>query len=261
VLIVMRKSGLVVALVMAGVVLAPATVLAGRDHSGRGGEHGHAGGGPGFKGGHGFRGHGQDHHGFRSGHFGKGHDGFRGGHHGFKGRDGFKHRQSFGFFPVVTLYVPPLYYGYGYGLPVYAPPVYAPPPVYYPPAYAAPTVYTAPGVYAASAATLSPSPAQPIPRVLEYPNGRFVLQGDGVTVPHAWVWIPNAPPPPPEPVPAPPAPAGDTTRVQPTSRDGAPSRLSPLYRWTDEQGVIHLTNRPDAVPRDHDAQPKRAPTL
>jgi len=30
-----------------------------------------------------------------------------------------------------------------------------------------------------------------------YPNGKYVLYGDGVTQPWQWVWIPAAPPPPP----------------------------------------------------------------
>jgi len=264
----MRKSRLVLTLAVGAMVLAPATVLAGRDHSGRGGDHGHrVSGAPGFKAGHGHDGfregrHGfKGHDGFRDGRHGKGHDGFRDGRHGFKGHD--KHRHGVGFFPVVTLYVPPLYYGYGYGYGGYGygAPVYGPPPVYYPPAYAAAPVYPPAPVYAASAATLSLAPAPPMPRVLEYPNGRFELHGDGITSAHTWVWIPNAPPPPPEPAPAPSAPPRETERVQPASGDGTRARLSPLYRWTDEQGVVHITNRPEAVPRGHGAQPKRVPTL
>ena len=61
---------------------------------------------------------------------------------------------------------------------------YAPPPVVYPeaPAYMAP-------------------PAPPIQREVVYPNGKYVLYGDGVTQPWQWVWIPAAPavsPPPPQ---------------------------------------------------------------
>jgi hypothetical protein len=29
---------------------------------------------------------------------------------------------------------------------------------------------------------------------------------------------------------------------------GSPSARSQLYRWTDEQGTIHVTNRAEAVP-------------
>jgi hypothetical protein len=32
-------------------------------------------------------------------------------------------------------------------------------------------------------------------RVVQYPHGRYELRGDGVSVPYAWVWIPNASPP------------------------------------------------------------------
>ena len=50
---------------------------------------------------------------------------------------------------------------------------------------------------------------RPVPtvRVVTYPNGRYVLMGDGVTAPYYWVWQPTVmvggPPPPPF-VPAPP---------------------------------------------------------
>jgi len=47
----------------------------------------------------------------------------------------------------------------------------------------------------------------PTARVVTYPNGRYVLMGDGVTAPYYWVWQPavmvGGPPPPPF-VPAPP---------------------------------------------------------
>jgi hypothetical protein len=243
---------------IAWMALAPATALAGRDHGGRGGNHGHSwrggdrgrdGGGHGFRGGHG------------SGtHHGKGEHGSRGGRHG-KGGDGFKHRQGFAFFPVVTVYVPPLYYGYGYGGYGYGAPVAAPPPVYYPPAYATPPIYTVPSAYLGSAATVSVAPSEPAPRVIEYPTGRFELGGDGITAAHTRVWIPNPPAAPPDPVSASPAPPRETPRALPTSSEVTAPRLSPVYRWTDEHGVIHLTNRPDAVPREPAVQLRRAPTL
>jgi len=85
-------------------------------------------------------------------------------------------------------------------VPVYAPgPVYQAPPVYYsaPPVSSAPPAYT----YQAYAA-----PASAHPRVVQYPHGRFVLQGDGIVTAYRWVWIPNPPipPPPAGPPPAPP---------------------------------------------------------
>jgi len=87
-------------------------------------------------------------------------------------------------------------------VPVYSPaPVYqAPPPVYYsaPPVVSAPPAHT----YQAYAA-----PASTQPRVVQYPHGRYVLQGDGIATAYRWVWIPNPPipPPPAGPPPAPPA--------------------------------------------------------
>jgi len=43
--------------------------------------------------------------------------------------------------------------------------------------------------------------ASPTVTVVPYPNGRYELRGDGVTVPYFWAWVPTqvyvAPPPPP----------------------------------------------------------------
>ena len=36
----------------------------------------------------------------------------------------------------------------------------------------------------------------PIQRDVVYPNGKYVLYGDGVTQPWQWIWLPAAPPPP-----------------------------------------------------------------
>jgi hypothetical protein len=106
--------------------------------------------------------------------------------------------------------------------------------------YAPPVVYTQPVT-----TPIPPAPPPPpAPSVIQYENGRYELRGDGMTTPYTWVWIPNPPPPPP---PAPPAP-----RVA----DSPPSRPSQLYRWTDEQGVVHLTDRLDSVPRQYRAQAK-----
>ena len=91
--------------------------------------------------------------------------------------------------PAVVVAPPPLYY--------------APAPTYYagPPAYGAPAAYTAaPG--SANQAYNAPAPVQP--RVVQYPHGRYVLQGDGITTAYQWVWIPNPPSVPPA---APPAPS------------------------------------------------------
>ena len=85
------------------------------------------------------------------------------GHHGF-------HRFS----SFVFVYDPFLYYPYPYYYPY---PVYSPPVVVKPP----PLVYHPPAVQ----------------REVIYPNGKYVLYGDGVNQPYEWVWIPAAPPPPP----------------------------------------------------------------
>lgn len=78
------------------------------------------------------------------------------------------------------------------------PPVYSSPPVYYAPAptsYAPTHAYSAPPPVARS--TYAATPAQT--NVVQYPHGRHVLRGDGVTTAYQWVWIPNPPPPPPPP--------------------------------------------------------------
>jgi hypothetical protein len=113
-------------------------------------------------------------------------------------------------------------------------PVYAAPPVYAPPAYAA--------------------PAPPyVPRVVEFPTGRYELRGDGVYSPYAWVWIPNPPavPPPPPPPSAPPAPPAATP--EPGARRSS-SPTAALYRWTDDGGVTTWTDSLEKVParyREH----------
>ncbi len=127
--------------------------------------------------------------------------------------------------------------------------VYAPPPVYYgAPAYYGPPAYTdPPAAYSppvAGTVSLAPSP---MPTVVQYPHGRYELRGDGMTTPYAWVWIPNPPPPPP-----PAAPQG-----APASGDGSPAGHSQLYRWTDEQGVVHWTDRWDAVPQRYRTQARQ----
>ncbi len=104
----------------------------------------------------------------------------------------------------------------------------APPPVVY---SALPVFYNPPP----TTGTVAVAPAPPpMPTVIQYPTGRYELRGDGVTTPYVWVWIPNppsAPPPPPTPPP--------------------PARDSQLYRWTDEQGAVHWTDRWDAVPEQY----------
>ncbi len=86
------------------------------------------------------------------------------------------------------------------GAPAYYPPVtYGPPMVYgRPPSYAPPVAYTPP-TYA------PPARISAVRREVVYPNGRYVLYGDGVRQPWQWVWMPSASPPPP-PASSPPVP-------------------------------------------------------
>jgi hypothetical protein len=132
--------------------------------------------------------------------------------------------------------------------------VYTPPPVYPSDAYAAPTYYP-PAVYSA------PAPP-PTPSVVEYPTGRYELRGDGVGTPYIWVWIPNPPPSPPaEPPPPAPAPAAPPTGPG-ASDDPSPPHHGQLYRWVDPEGVVHWTDRMDAVPSQYrPVVADRAPSL
>jgi hypothetical protein len=181
-----------------------------------GGRRGH-GGGHGFRGGSGGRHH---HHGHHRRHHG---------HH----RHGFRHRA---FFPA---FVPP---SVVLSSPVVVAPttVYAPQPVYAPaPVYAPPTAYAAP-----------PVPPPPIPRVVEYPGGRYELRGDGVTSPYVWVWIPNPPAAPPSPPPAVPPADG----LEPSLSPREPGQRTVTYRWTDEAGVTTWTDSLEKVPTRFRAQ-------
>ncbi|HEY7038454.1 MAG TPA: DUF4124 domain-containing protein [Methylomirabilota bacterium] len=162
------------------------------------------------------------------------------------GRDGF-HRHPFfhrGFnsFGTVVVYGAPYYWPY-----------YDTPYPYYDPslAYTPPVVYGAPySPPMGGQLSLTPPPSPPTPSVVPFPTGRYELRGDGVTEPYRWVWIPNPPTEPPSPVPP-------TSPAPPSSKDPGPTRHAPLYRWTDEQGTIHYTDRWTAVPDRYRAQTKR----
>jgi len=83
-----------------------------------------------------------------------------------------------------------------------APPAYSPPVTYAPPvAYAPPPTYAPPTTYQQAPNYPPPPQAAAVQREVVYPNGRYVLYGDGVHQPWQWVWVPSASPPPP---PAPP---------------------------------------------------------
>lgn len=88
-----------------------------------------------------------------------------------------------------------------------APPVVYAAPAYYAPYGHAPYGWSYPAAYATAAyypgGYYAPYPtayvtAAPVsravwtgPRVVQYAHGRYELRGDGVSVPYAWIWIPN----------------------------------------------------------------------
>jgi len=171
--------------------------------------------------------------GARFGSHGGSHRGF---HHGGSGGRSFAHRAFGGGFIV---FAPPLWYGSDLS---YDPgPTYAPAPAYDPAVYG-------PGVGGTLA--LAP-PASPTPSVIQYPTGRWELRGDGLTIPYRWVWIPNPPTAPPPPT----SPSGEPVTPAPLeSGRPEPPGNTKIYRWTDGQGVLHLTDRLDTVPERYRAQ-------
>ena len=142
-----------------------------------------------------------------------------------------------------------------------APPDYTQPPAYYttnyyysptyyqtPPSYADPTSYAPP----VSSAVMPPVPSAPpvanapqAQNVVQFPTGRYEMRGDGITTPITWVWIPNPPTAPP------------TASSEPASSGRPGPRTSRLFRWTDDQGVVHLSDRLDAVPEQYRGQIKQ----
>ncbi len=130
------------------------------------------------------------------------------------------------------------------------PPGYSESPVYYDAPVEPSVIYDPPALYTPPVAAALPSaPAPPpMPNAVQYPTGRYELRGDGLTTPYTWVWIPNPPPPPPT---APP----EVGALSPP--DPSPARHSQVYRWTDEEGILHLTDRPEAVPEPFRTQAKQ----
>ncbi len=167
-------------------------------------------------------------------------------HHPF-----FHHHRFFrGFVPFGVVASPIVYvvpswncsdlYGYAGPCNSYGPSTYYQPPVAY-------GSMASPGPGAIGAISLAPVPPPaptqpPPPNVVEFPGGRYELRGDGMTVPYTWVWIPNPPSAPPS-----------------AATPGA-SRHE-LYRWTDEEGVLHATDRLEVVPPKYRSQAKQAPLL
>jgi hypothetical protein len=138
----------------------------------------------------------------------------------------FGHRHfARGFTSPYFAYASPYLYG-GFG-------GYDSPSYYDPPAASMPSYYTR-SIALAPAPPVPPPPAAP--EVIQYQTGRYELRGDGTAAPYRWVWIPN---PPSSPPPAPPSPG---------SADPSPAKRQELYRWTDEEGVLHLTDRLEIVP-------------
>jgi hypothetical protein len=91
-------------------------------------------------------------------------------------------------------------YGYYAGAPGYygTPGYYAGPPAYYaPPAYSTPPLYSTPvqsaqAVGSQRVVAHTPSPGADVQREIVFPNGRYLLFGDGVTQPWQWAWEPAA---------------------------------------------------------------------
>jgi len=136
---------------------------------------------------------------------------------------------------------------------------------------AAPAIVSSPPIVYAQpppVVSVAPSPL-PTPTVIEYPTGWYQLCGDGVTTPYVWVWIPKPPPPPPPAAPpaVPPAPPSTAPVEPPTGPADPPTaplvqlRLAApageLYRWTDEHGGPHWTDRLDNIPERYRSQAQR----
>jgi hypothetical protein len=100
------------------------------------------------------------------------------------------------------------------------------------------------------------SQQSPVQREVMFPNGKYVLDGDGVMDAYHWVWIPTVPEMPPAPPAAPPA---APVASQPFPADSTLSRPpQQLYRWVDAEGVANWTNNWEAVPMKYRRQAKRS---
>jgi hypothetical protein len=184
---------------------------------------------------------------------GSGFRGVRGGMHGtgfrpgggFQHNGGFQHKGNFhrgccwgGAFlgwPIGGSVLAAPYYAYPYSYPVYPDPVDVPAPAYQPQLYLAP----------------------PVQSELCYVGGCYRLQGDGISVPFRWAWIPTVPEGPPAPPIAPPAVAPAPGAPAPADQ-GTPRPVPQLYRWIDEQGIANWTNKREAVPERYRAQLKQS---
>ena len=132
----------------------------------------------------------------------------------------------------------------------YSPYAYYPYPVY---SYPSSPVYSPPAVVEQPPMA---SQQSPVPREVMFPNGKYVLDGDGVTDAYRWVWIPTVPEIPPAPPTAPPAAPAESTPVPADSTLSWPPQQ--LYRWIDAEGVANWTNNWEAVPAKYRSQAKRS---
>ena len=140
------------------------------------------------------------------------------------------------------------FYGYPYG---YPPPYGGYPGGYgdYPVAYDLPAASRAydppPLLTVPTAQAVPPVPPPPMPQVVEFSTGRYELREDSGGTAYSWVWIPNPPSAPPG-------------QLDPNGQSIPPPQRPPvrLYRWTDDQGVVHLTNLWDEVPPQYRQQVK-----
>jgi hypothetical protein len=138
--------------------------------------------------------------------------------------------------PVGTSVLAAPYYASPYSDPAYPEPVYVPAPSYQP----QPQVYLAP----------------PAHSEMCYTSGCYRLQGDGLSAPFRWAWIPTVPEPPPAPPTAPPAATPAPGALAPID-PGSPRPTPQLYRWVDEEGVTNWTNNREVVPERYRAQLKQ----
>jgi len=158
-----------------------------------------------------------------------------------------------------TVVAPRHFFFATFGAPVIVPRPFFPLGVAVPPAIVSspPIVYAQPP----PAVSVAPSPL-PTPTVIEYPTGWYQLRGDGVTTPYVWVWIPKPPPPPlseapPSVPPTAPSPAPATPPAEPPVEPGSFTSPGELYRWTDEQGAAHWTDRLNNVPERYRSRAQR----
>ena len=151
-------------------------------------------------------------------------------HHRFFSH-GFFHNGRFGFWGARP------WYGYGYGYAGYGGLAYADIPL-------GGGGYSPTNVQYAPSMSSAPYAMQ---TMVEFPGGRWILQGDGYSVPYRWAWIPSPP------TDAPSAPPATPSAPPAPGPARAPIPDLNYYRWTDANGVTHLTDSLDEVPRRYRA--------